>query len=674
MLKDAHGPALSEKDIAALNVRTEGWAVGLMMAGLSMRGQEDAKAFLTTFTGSQRYVMDYLVEEVLNQQSREVRDFLLQTSILERLSGPLCDCVTGQSCGQDTLISLESSFGGFLVPLDESRQWYRYHHLLAELLRHQLERTSGAEKAARLHLEASQWYEEHGFIDDAIHHGLAARDWKRATILIRGVSEDPTKRPANVTLLRWLQLVPDDELRADLYLYRRYCQALLGAGKLEPAEGILVYLAQAHQADTNLRGEVASLQANIAIRRGDMPRTLRMAKHALSLLSPDNFGERSRAKYLLGVVLFERALFDQAWTAFSEAYQTARLASDRQVACNALCYLGLGLQMKGELHAAVDLSRQAIELAGNSPASALARHQLAGLLYEWNDIRAATGEERLAVALFDLQVAVELRPQAHLSLAVYSLANGDLSGVGQELERVDEMLAQGTVRPAFRWFVAACRVIIALRQNNTTALKWPDGLPQYANHLPFQVCYVAARLMIARGEKTEAAKQLRDWHEKAVRVNAKGLTIKIRVCQALAAATPVEAVTFLADALRLGQPEGFVRTFVDERKLLAPLLREAMSRGITPAYARKLLNIIADEERQRQLRSSEATVPPSDPLSERELEILRLVAAGLSNPEIAEKLIIAVGTAKTHVHHIFEKLSAKDRLEAVTKAKGLNLI
>jgi len=354
----------------------------------------------------------------------------------------------------------------------------------------------------------------------------------------------------------------------------------------------------------------------------------------------------------------------------------ALLAADYQITCDALCYLGLGLQMKGELHAAADLSRQAIELAGSSPASALARHQLAGLLYEWNDIRGATSQERLAVALFDLQVAVELRPQAHLSLAVYSLANGDSLGVGQELERVDEMLAQGTVRPAFRWFVAACRVIIALRQNSPTALKWPDSLPQYADHLPFQVCHVAARLMIARGEKTEAAKQLRDWHEKAVRANAKGLIIKIRVCQALAADNPSEGTAFLAEALTLGQPEGFIRTFVDEGKLLAPLLREALSQGITPDYTRELLDIVDAEARRRDAAKAEVTpsTPPSGVLSERETEILRLVAAGLSNRQIADRLIIAIGTAKTHIHSIFEKLNAKDRLQAVTRARELSLI
>ncbi|HEX9976361.1 MAG TPA: hypothetical protein VGA82_03835, partial [Dehalococcoidales bacterium] len=191
---------LGADDVSALNARTEGWVVGLKMAALSMRGQKDMRRFLTTFTGSQRYVMDYLVEEVLRRQSPEVQDFLLKTAVLERLTGPLCDSVTGHNDSQEMLIKLESAFGGFLVPLDESRQWYRYHHLFAELLRHQLERISGAEEVTLLHQRASQWYEDNKLPDDAIHHSLVARDWERAMRLITGVADNRIRRGEIVTV------------------------------------------------------------------------------------------------------------------------------------------------------------------------------------------------------------------------------------------------------------------------------------------------------------------------------------------------------------------------------------------------------------------------------------------------------------------------------------------
>ena len=247
-----------------------------------------------------------------------------------------------------------------------------------------------------------------------------------------------------------------------------------------------------------------------------------------------------------------------------------------------------------------------------------------------------------------------------------------------EMDKADRAALHHTVSPSFRRSQAANRVMFAIQQDDlAAALYWGNRLSEYADGtLGVWMQHVPARLLIARGRKTEAAEQLQSLSEKAFQAHAEGYAIKIRVYLALAAASPAEALTFLSEALTLGQPEGFIRTFVDEGKLLAPLLREALSQGITPDYTRELLDLIDTEERRRAAAKAETapSTPPSGVLSEREFEILRLVAAGLSNRQIADRLIIAIGTAKTHVHSIFEKLNAKDRLQAVTRARELSLI
>jgi len=374
LLKRIQGPALSGEDIAALNARTEGWAVGLTMAALSMGKRKDVQGFIATFTGSQRHVMDYLMEELLKQQPAEIRDFLLQTSILERLSGPLCDAVTGRSRSQETLIELESSFGGFLVPLDESRQWYRYHHLLAELLRHQLERVSEADKVTQLHRRASRWYEDNKFPDDAIHHALVPGDSEKAMRLIYAQSEERIRRGEMRTLLNWLQLIPDEILHTHPRLYSQYGNVLVTAGQFDAAEAALSYLEQTAQGDANLQGEVAVSQATLARRRGDISLAIELAEKSLSLLSPDNLPTRARASLVLGfVVRDDPGLFEKAWSRLTDAYDMARRVADYWVAASAASYLAQILWLRGKLNASAQLSREAIDLAGLSPAASWPR-------------------------------------------------------------------------------------------------------------------------------------------------------------------------------------------------------------------------------------------------------------------------------------------------------------
>jgi LuxR family maltose regulon positive regulatory protein len=685
LLREVRGPDLSSEDISAVNARSEGWAVGLKMAGLSMRGQKDARKFLATFAGSQRYVMDYLVEEVLRQQPQEVQDFLLKTSVLERLTASLCDSITGQRRGQEMLVRLESAFGGFLVSLDESRKWYRYHHLFADLLRHQLGAISGAAQTATLHQRASEWYEGHDFPDDAVHHALASGDWERATRLIYAQSGARIKRGETVTLLNWLKAVPEESLRAHHQLYTQFAQLLTSAGEFEAAEARLGHLEEAGQDDTNLQGEIAVLRAGIAQNRGDYQRAIELSTRALSLLRPESIDARARASMVSGSAHFETGLFEDAWSLMTDACALGRRAADSWIVAGALAYLGIMLWQRGSLHQASGRYQEAIGLAGQSPASINPRLTLAyTIYYEWNDLEAAARQQELAIELSRLSGStagtttfMDGRAVGHYLLAHVRRAQGDIAGAKTAAEKSDELAQNPGVARSVRARHAALRALLAVWQDDQAAIEyWNTQVSEFADALPFWLAHVPYRIMIARGEKEAAAGPLQALHDKAAQAELKTIVIRTLICQALAAATPAEALTFLTEALTLGQPEGFIRTFVDEGRMLAPLLRKALAQGITPEYTARLLSIIGVEAGQRRVGKGDRAggSQSSGLVSERELEVLRLVAEGLSNRQIADRLTVSLGTAKTHVHRIFEKLNATDRLQAVVRARELNLI
>jgi LuxR family maltose regulon positive regulatory protein len=264
LFKELKTPGLSAKDVVTLNERTEGWVVGLKMAAFSLRNQKDVPGFLASFTGSHRYVMDYLMEEVLRQQTKEVKEFLLQTSVLNRLTAPLCNAVTGRKDGNEMLLLLERAHL-FIVLLDESRQWHRYEHLFTDLLRHQLDVAFGVEKVAELHRRASQWYEEHDFPDDAINHAVEAKDWERT---IKIIKEQYTKKLHNgefITLFNWLQKIPEDVIHHDLDLCKTYGMVLLMVGQFDKAISVANYLEQTVERDNiTMQGEIDFLRSHIA--------------------------------------------------------------------------------------------------------------------------------------------------------------------------------------------------------------------------------------------------------------------------------------------------------------------------------------------------------------------------------------------------------------------------
>jgi LuxR family transcriptional regulator, maltose regulon positive regulatory protein len=675
LLKEMLGAALSVEQVASLNTHTEGWVGGLKMAALSMRGQKDIQSFISGFTGSHRYIMDYLVEEVLKRQNEDLRNFLLKTSVLEKMTAPLCDLLTGSSESRDTLNELDRA-NLFLIPLDNARQWYRYHHLFAELLRHQLEATQGAEEVTRLHRIASQWYEENKHADDAIRHALAARNWERSMKLIGAESESRLKRGEWNTLLSWFQAIPDEVLKSNFPLYNHYASVLTELGPLESAESALSYLEKTAGDDSARQGEVAFFRSLLAHRKGDDTERLESAERALALLPPDRLSQRAWVGCFLGIVKFDTGQIREAQVVLTDAYETARLVGDHWISAVALAHLSGIVWLRGELHRATMLMQRGIELVGNTPGAAIPTSWIGLVKYEQNDLEEAARDLQLANKLNELGGQADNPIHNYFYLAEIHRVRGDIAAAKAVMAESDKLLSHSPTIEKYRAVHMAYHILFALHQNDLDdAVSWGQRLSEHACTPWVAQLWVPARLLIARGEKSAASAQLDDLCKMAIEESAHGLVIWIRVCQALAAPSPDEALTFLADALRKGESEGFIRTFVDEGKLLKPLLRQALSQGITPEYTAKLLNIIEAEERLRQAGSgADVSHETFGILSDRELEILRLVATGISNAQIAGRLVISPGTAKKHVHNIFQKLNAKDRLQAVNRARELKLI
>ncbi len=398
LLKEDQDVALSAEQVSALHARTEGWVVGLKMAALSLRGRQDVDSFVDSFRGSQRYVMDYLIDEVLIGQPKKVHDFLLSTSVLERLTAPLCDYLVGRGESQAMLERLERS-NLFLLPLDDSRRWYRYHQLFGELLRHQLEVASGTREVHRLHRRASQWYENAGLGDDAIHHSLAGGDWNAAVRLIHDQSDERLKRGEWDTLYRWLQTVPDDVLRTNLRLYGQYANVLIARDQVAVAEPILDYLETAGRSDGQLQGEVALMQTILARRRGNIPRTIESAKRALALLPPDNLNMRARVSFILGTVQIDSVHLAEAQELISDVLEMEQREGDYWTAAGAATHLGYILWLRGRLSEALEMDQRAVDMARQTPLAAAPQSGLCLLLYERNDLEGAATKRPVSARL-----------------------------------------------------------------------------------------------------------------------------------------------------------------------------------------------------------------------------------------------------------------------------------
>jgi LuxR family maltose regulon positive regulatory protein len=668
---------LSSADVAALHQRTEGWIAGLQLAALSMRGRDDVRRLVQSFAGSHHYILDYLIDEVFGRQPTDVQDFLLETSILDRFTAPLCNALTGRQDSHDVLLALEQG-NLFTVPLDESRQWYRYHHLFADLLRHRLQRVATPDLVARLHSQASRWYEAEGFPGDALHHALAVSNWERAATLLLSVGETMLKGGRVTTLLAWLQALPDEEIRARPQLCLTYGWALALTGRLDAAESCLEHAEQTAQDAPDLLGEIIAVQAYIARGRGDDRRTIELSQKALSLLPDADAASRSVVALSLGVAHWTSGHLAEAEQALADADRAADRSGNAYARLTALSFLGTIQAARGKLHRAAALLTQAVQSGGGSPAVAYAHVIYGALLLEWNDLEAAADHLQRGIELGQRGGNIEIQISGYRVLARLKQAQGQASAAVEALQNAHQLAGEKDVPPLIRARNAARHVQLALAQDDLdTATRWVEQATDSADASPFYplLGLTQARLLLAHNQKAAAAEQLAARHETAVDCGWQFGALEVRALQALAAPTPAAARAFLADALTQAQAEGYVRTFVGKGEPMSALLREAASQGIAPPYVATLLAAFAatPQERGRPEPPAPPAQPLIEPLSKRELQVLRLVAVGLSNPQVAEALYISVNTVKTHLQRIYGKLGTSSRTAAATKAQELSL-
>ncbi len=669
-LNQVMGLNLTPTDIAALERRTEGWIAGLQLAALSMRGHEDVSGFIQAFTGSSRFILDYLIEEVFDRQTPDVKDFLLKTSVLERFSASLCNAVTEKTDSQHTLEMLEQA-NLFIIPLNQSRVWYRYHRLFAELLRQRLQVTETISESA-LHRLACQWFANEGLFPEAIHHALAGTDWDRAANLIGEQSVLLLRRGELMTLLGWLKSLPDDVIRARPHLCGNYGWALMLTGQLDGAALYLDCAEHALQGNDNELGQIIVAQAYLARTRGDYPRAIELSKQALEFIAEDDVLHRGLVTFTLGFSLFSAGRVAEAEPVLLEACETARTSGNDFARQTALGLLGGIKKSQGRLRRAAEFCQQTLQEAHGSPTAAHTQVFLASVLYEWNELDTAMDQLTLAFKASQQIGNLALQPEIHQIMTHIHLARSETASVLGQLNEFHQLAQNMDSAPA-RAMAAALHADIALTQGDiSSASHWMHQMTEGVD--PAALGYLhgltQARLSLAQGKRAEAMRLLAGVYDSVAQLELTAIMIDVRAWQALAAETPAKAIRLLQDALKMAQPEGFVRTFVDKGEPMKFLLERMKAEGgELKDYVLTLLSAFGGES-ARGFKDK----PLVEMMSVRELEILRLLAEGLSNREIAERLVISVGTTKSHVHHILEKLGVESRMQAAAKARELGLV
>jgi LuxR family maltose regulon positive regulatory protein len=695
---------LSAEDIAALENRTEGWIAGLQMAALSMQGLEDTAGFIQSFTGSHHFVLDYLIEEVLQKQPESVQNFLLLTSILKRMCGPLCDAVLPGSSdtGEETLVYLDRA-NLFIIPLDNERHWYRYHHLFAELLRTRLARAY-PDQITELHRRASDWHANNGFPYEAITHALTVQDWTRAAEVIERFSDELPMRGESNTRLGWFESFPTQILMDRPRLGLTYAWALLMSNQLDRAEQQLNQLTPLVQTTASLLGELYVIRVLIAARRYDTPAMIELAQQALSRVPPEEASARSRILLTLGVAYDEMGGdIASAKNAFREAYELGKASPSPSSVGNAplpltaLAYLADYEWLEGNLRSASRMYDQAIELSekwggGSSIALCLIQQGRASLLYEWNDLDGTASALQECFHIAELWKSPRFLVPAYGLSALVMQARGRAEEANAMIHRAEQAACDSYSLPYDMGMLALYQIAFWTAQNDLSSIeKWErdhdSDWRSRTGRARDALTIVLARSALEhfhRRRDGSALSQARVLIEPALeQAQASGLLFNVTrllILKALVSYAQREndsALTTLKSALTLAEPENYMRSFLDPGKPMEELLSwslesQSLNEPHLRAYAGKLLSHFGVDT------SIEARQPTAEalfePLSQRELEVLRLIAQGLSNREISERLFLALSTVKGHNRVIFDKLQVQRRTEAVARARELGLL
>ncbi len=718
-LNEVMGLDLADSDVQALEERTEGWIAGLQLAALSLRGLAEHVAiadFIKAFTGSNRLVIDYLVDEVLARQDTEVRDFLLRTSILHRLTGSLCDAVTGRADSGRVLEELDRA-NVFVVALDGQRSWYRYHHLFGDVLRARL-MSEHPEQVRALHRAASGWYAAHALLADAVAHALVAGDDERAAYLMESALPELRRTRQDALMLDWIRALPEPVTRRRPVLSIMSAWSLMMTGdlagmerRLDDAEAALAAGARdpelaASWPDTeDLRTAPANLwvyRAALAQARGDVPATVAHARHAVDLAGAQDHFVRGAGGGILGLAAWAGGDVQEALTTFSEAVRSLHAAGNLVDELDSTVVLGDMWLTAGHPHKTRRLYEQALVTAtrGGEPyprATADLHVGLAELDRELNDLASSAAHLETARALREHSTITENRHRWFVAAAQVRAACGDHAGAVKLLDQAQALYRPGfypEIRP-----IAAMRARVQITAADLgPAEEWAlDRSVTASDDVTFLREYehlTLVRLLLARHLRDSAADGTRnpaplsdvlallDRLDDDAAPTRAGSLLEIGMLRAVTLhirGDRQEALAKLERALvRATEPEGYVRLFLDEGAPILALLQDAVgSEGIGRSdvlsqHARRLLN--AASSAQMPPAAIPGGVPLADPLSERELEVLRRLDSDLTGPELARQLFVSLNTLRTHTKRIFTKLDVNNRAAAVRRARELGLL
>ena len=691
------GLKLSDKDLTTLETRTEGWIAGLQLAAISLQGQSDMSGFIESFSGNHYFILDYLIEEVLKQQSEEIQSFLLQTSIVDRLCGSLCDAIMNQSSpsGQETLEYLQL-VNLFIVPLDNERRWYRYHHLFADLLRQRLYQSASSGNQvgclAGYNIRASRWYEENGDLGAAFHHAIAAEDFVQAARLVEAAWQGMNESFQSVAWLGWVKKLPEEVIRIRPVLCTYLGRAFADAGELEASELCLQDAercldgsdgANEAQQLKALPAMIALVRANNAQMQGDLASTVKYAELALQLIPKDDFARRAQAIITLEVTHWASGDLESAIRAIGDWMESmTQLGNHVFVVASAFALADMLIDL-GRLSEAKKTYQDALQLAAQHGPDAehiTAHHHLGlSMIYRQRGDHAFAANHLTRAAELGLQTTlVDWLHRWHVVQAQLKEAAGDLEAALTLLDEAKRVYIRSGV-PDLRP-IAALKARIYLKQRRPDKTRaWAKeralSLTDEVNYLSEFEYLTLARLEIANPLVNALLARLLQAAETQKRL---GSVLDILLVQSLAyeaQSDHLHALAALKRALSLAEPEGYIRIFVDEGEPMRQLI-EKQSRNqdhLQSDYVDKLL--AAFTQPQDVPKSAIIHQKPNmiEPLSERELEVLKLLRTELSGPEIASRLFVSLNTFRTHTKNIFNKLGVNNRRMAVHQAKELDL-
>ncbi len=728
-LNEVMGLDLKPEEINILESRTEGWIAGLQMAALALQSTRSSDIFRSPlspvtqtrefskyFSGEHPFVLDYLAEEVLNHQTEDTQNFLLTTSILDYLTGDLCDAISGRDNSQKTLERL-SRVNLFILSLDNQNHWFRYHHLFRDFLRERLVQTQ-TNGIKELHHKASKWYQGHGQLEQAIKHAIQAEDFDRTAHLIEGISKTGVVISEPSVVLGWLKELPPEIIEARPELGLSYATTLLSLGHLDSVEAYLVDVERVVSAqmsgvtkDTGIfsevepavmsppeeaqirdySGKIAAIRSVVVCYQGDASAAVSLSQKALEDLPENDLFWRGVMAINIALnisgIIGSKDLLIEACQILADAAEESEANEDYYTAIFALGRLGDLLRIRGKLRDSVKSYQEAIRLGGiraqTFPSTGISHVGFGEVLYEWNELEKAERHLMEAINLGKKSGDVDVLGEGYISLTRVKQAFGDFDGAKEILNQARKIAQSSN----FAWIagrVRACQANIWLSQRRLEpAIEWgkQSGLKRggeigYRREREYTTL---ARVYIAQNDIDQAFTLL-DWIWGVVETNGMaGNKIEILALQALAyqaKGNTTQAVNLLEQALSLAEPEGYFRVFVDEGEPMAQLMRKAVSHNISLDYVGKLLGALKQEQPKFSPHPEpESGIEPLiEPLSLRELQVLTLIAAGASNREIAEELVLALGTVKKHINNIYGKLNVNSRTQAIARARDLNLL